>query len=59
MIYKSYLVEQNLKILKNKIVLLYGENLGLKNDLKKQILNNNDKVLTFNQEDILGNQDNF
>ena len=53
MIYKSYLVEQNLKILKNKIVLLYGENLGLKNDLKKQILNNNDKVLTFNQEDIL------
>ena len=59
MIYKSYLVEQNLKILKNKIVLLYGENLGLKNDLKKQILNNSDKVLTFNQEDILGNQDNF
>ena len=59
MIYKSYLVEQNSKILKNKIVLLYGENLGLKNDLKKQILNNNDKVFTFNQEDILGNQDNF
>ena len=59
MIYKSYLVEQNLKILKNKIVLIYGENLGLKNDLKKQILNNIDKVLTFNQEDILVNQDNF
>ena len=34
MIYKSYLVEQNIDLLNNNIVLFYGENLGLKNDLK-------------------------
>ena len=38
MIYKSYLVEENIEILKNNLVLIYGENLGLINDLKKKIL---------------------
>ena len=32
MIYKSYLVEQNVNILKNDIILIYGENDGLKSD---------------------------
>ena len=37
MIYKSYLLEKNIGLLKNKIVLFYGENLGLKNELKEKI----------------------
>mgnify|MGYP000864048324 FL=1 len=41
MIYKSYLVEQNVEILKNNLVLIYGENLGLINDLKIKILEKN------------------
>ena len=37
MIIKSYEVENNIeKILKFKFVLLYGENLGLKETLKKK-----------------------
>ena len=36
MIFKSYLVENDLSLLKDKnIILLYGENTGLKDDLKK------------------------
>ena len=35
MIYKSYLLEKNINLLNNKIVLFYGENLGLKDELKK------------------------
>ena len=38
MIYKSYLVEANLDLLKNNIILFYGENYGLLNDLKKKLL---------------------
>ena len=37
MIIKSYLAEQNIKIIKNKYILFYGENLGLKNEFKKKI----------------------
>ena len=37
MIHKSYLLEQNIKLLDNNIVLFYGENLGLINDSKKKI----------------------
>lgn len=58
MIYKSYLVEQNIEILKNNILLLYGENLGLKNDLKSQIKKKFSKseFVNFNQEDVLKNE---
>ena len=39
MIFKSYLVENNLSLLKDKnIILLYGENNGLKDDIKKSII---------------------
>ena len=38
MIYKSYLVEQNIKVLKNNLVLFYGENTGLINDFKDKII---------------------
>ena len=37
MIYKSYLVENNFSVFKEKLTLFYGENLGLKNDFKKII----------------------
>ena len=59
--YKSYLVEQNINILKNNILLFYGENLGLKNDFKKKFkLNNvNAAVVRFTQEEVLKNQNYF
>ena len=38
MIFKSYLLEQNISKIQNNLVLFYGENLGLKNDLKFIIL---------------------
>ena len=42
MIFKSYLVENDLSLLKDKnIILLYGENTGLKDDLKRNIIENN------------------
>ena len=55
MIYKSYLVEQNIGIIKNKLALIYGENLGLQNDLKKKIIEfyKKSKILKFEQDDIL------
>ena len=60
MIYKSYLIESNISTIKEKIVLFYGENLGLKNELKIKIKNNNLKnnceYIRFNQEEII--QDN-
>ena len=59
--YKSYIVEQNINILKNNILLFYGENLGLKNDFKKQLkLNNtNAAIVRFTQEEVLKNQTYF
>ena len=36
MIYKSYIIEQNISSLLNNFVLIYGENLGLKDELKKK-----------------------
>jgi len=57
MIFKSYLVEENPEILKNNLTLIYGENLGLINAIKKIIKFNNktNSILVFNQEDILKN----
>lgn len=61
MIYKSYLVEQNINLIDKNLFLFYGENLGLQQDLKKKIRNNNkDKLLlNFSQEEILKNEDQF
>ena len=58
MIFKSYLVEKNIEILKNKLVLFYGENFGLIKDFKEMIkkTEHKKKVLRFFQEDILKNQ---
>ncbi len=59
MIHKSYLVENNIDALQNKLVLIYGENIGLINDLKARIIEKHkrNKILRFNQEDVLHNRD--
>ena len=41
MIYKSFLVEENINNLKNKLILFYGEKLGLKNEFKKLLKHKN------------------
>ena len=53
MLYKSYLIENNISNLKEKISLFYGENLGLQNDFKRIIkeINSEDETLYFNQDD--------
>ena len=56
MIVKTYEIENTyLKIKDQNICLFYGENLGLINDLKREIKNNNkmNKVINLNQDDIL------
>ena len=57
MIYKSYLIEQSNVVLDKKIFLFFGENLGLKNDLKNKIkLSNKEaEMLHFNQDEIIKN----
>ena len=37
MIYKSYLIEENINLINKNLFLFYGENLGLKEELKKNI----------------------
>ena len=61
MIYKSYIIEKDINNLDKKIFLFYGENLGLKNDLKKKIkINNADKeFVNLSQQEILKNKDYF
>ena len=41
MIFKSYIVEENLKKLNKNLILFYGENLGLMNEFKKKIIAEN------------------
>ena len=55
MIYKSYVLEQNINALNEEITLFYGENLGLKNDLKAKIINDNknSEILRYTQEDLI------
>ena len=56
MILKSYIIEQNFKILDNyKSLLIFGENRGLIDDLKKNIKKNNAAAETINlfQDEIL------
>jgi DNA polymerase III subunit delta len=61
MIYKSYLIEQNIELIDKKLFLFYGQNLGLKNDLKKKIRTFNDKaeIINLDQDEILKNDNNF
>ena len=62
MIVKTYEIENAyLKIKDQNICLFYGENLGLINDLKREIKNKNkmNKVINLNQDDILKNTEVF
>ena len=61
MIYKSYLIEQNINLIDKNLFLFYGENLGLKNELKDKIKfrNKNAEIINLSQDDIIGNIDNF
>ena len=59
MILKSYLLEQNITLIdKYFINLIYGENIGMKDDIKNQIkihFKNHEKIL-FTQDEILKNK---
>ena len=56
MIHKSYLIEQNLSLLKNNFVLFYGENLGLINEFRNKLMKDkNVSTLNFTQNEILTN----
>ena len=61
MIYKSFLIENNINLLKNHITIFYGENLGLKQKFKespqKEIFIFKSESLT--QEEIIKDQNNF
>ena len=59
MIIKSFEIENNLqKIIPYKFILIYGENIGLKETLKKKIasLNKNAEIINLYQEDINKNK---
>ena len=55
MIYKSYLVEQNISKIDKNITLFYGENLGLINDFKQSIqkLNRSGEIIRLYEEEII------
>ncbi len=55
MIYKSYILEQNVNTIHERIALIYGVNLGLKNDLKVKIIENNknSEILRYSQDELL------
>ncbi len=59
MIFKSYLLEENIQTINNhKIFLFYGENEGLKKEFKDKIRahNKNNEILSFFQEEIVKNK---
>ena len=60
MIFKSFLVEDNHKIILNyRLILLYGENNGLISDLKNNIIKENkgNEIINIYQEDLNKNKD--
>lgn len=61
MIFKSYIVEENLKKLNKNLILFYGENLGLMNEFKKKIIaeNKDAEIIKFNQDEIIKNENLF
>ena len=65
MIIKSYEIRKNKSnLLKNNLFLLYGENLGLKKDIKNYITNEikqngNIEIISIYENEIINNEDNF
>ena len=58
MILKSF-EYQKINLNKNKIILFYGKNEGLKNEIKKLILKNTKNILNFDEREILENSVSF
>jgi DNA polymerase-3 subunit delta len=59
MILKSYIVEQNIEILKTyQATLIYGQNNGIKDDIKQKLKNKNksSEIIVFFEEEILKNK---
>ena len=61
MIFKSYLVEQDINVISTDLILFFGENIGLKNEFKNKIKTNNKnaKTITFFQEEIIKDENKF
>ena len=61
MIVKSYLAEENINLIFSNLSLIYGENLGLVNELRKKIINiSKDKeIFNMNQSEVIDNKDQF
>ena len=57
MIYKSYLIEKNISAINENLVLIYGENVGVQDEIKKEIKKTfkSSEILLFNQDEILKN----
>ena len=58
MILKAYDINK-INLTKNKIILLYGKNNGLKNSFKKKLAENKKNILNYDQSDILDNENIF
>ena len=53
MIFKSYLVEENINLLDKNLVLFYGENLGFKNQIKDVIKSkSNSEIINLFQDEV-------
>ena len=61
MIYKSILIEKNFSLIKENIVLFYGENIGLQAELKHEIKKRfeNSSILNFEQDEIIKKEEVF
>ena len=57
MIYKSYLIEKNIPAISENLVLIYGENVGVQDEIKKEIKKTfkEHEILLFNQDELLKN----
>ena len=59
MIFKSYQIESNETLIKEKnLFLFYGENLGFQNEIKKKVKNlkQEREIISFSQDEIIKNQ---
>ena len=62
MILKSYIVEKNINILDQYLsVLIYGQNTGIKDEIKSKIiqLNKNIELINIFEDTILNDKENF
>ena len=58
MITKSYEINK-INFVKIKLFLLYGKNEGLKDEITKFLIGNKSEVLTYDEKELLNNQNEF